>query len=275
MHIVAKIIYGTAWKKEQTTTLVVNAVLQGFRAIDTACQPKHYREDLVGDALEILRKNHGIRREDIFLQTKYTPIKGQDTKLPLPYNPTDSISDQIQSSFQKSLANLKTTYIDSYLLHSPCKTLEQTLEAWRALIALQNEGKVRMIGISNAYDVSLLHALSRERKVQVVQNRWYEGNEWDPLVHSYCSANDAMYQSFWTLSGSPSLLTHPALLKVAAASACTPEQAVFKFAQQEGIIPLSGTTSTLHMQQDVAVNDIEFSADSTAHLDDIRQFLWG
>ncbi|KAF8070088.1 NADP-dependent oxidoreductase domain-containing protein [Lyophyllum atratum] len=275
MHIVAKIIYGTAWKKEKTTSLVVNAVLQGFRAIDTAGQPKHYREDLVGDALEILQKDHGIKREDIFLQTKYTSIQGQDTKLPIPYNPSDSIGDQIKTSFQTSLTNLKTTYLDSYLLHSPLKTLEQTLEAWRALIALQAEGKVRAIGISNAYDVNLLHALSRERKVDVVQDRWYEGNGWDRDVHNYCKVNGVMYQSFWTLSGSPSLLSHPALRALAEAAGCTPEQAVFRFAQLEGIIPLSGTTSTLHMQQDIAAHKIEFPADSTDKLNAIREFLWG
>jgi hypothetical protein len=38
------IMYGTAWKKEQTEDLVVEAVKQGFRGIDTACQPKHYDE---------------------------------------------------------------------------------------------------------------------------------------------------------------------------------------------------------------------------------------
>ena len=38
-----RLIYGTAWKKEATTKLVVQAILNGFRGIDTACQPKHYR----------------------------------------------------------------------------------------------------------------------------------------------------------------------------------------------------------------------------------------
>ena len=40
-----RLIYGTAWKKEATTQLVLRAVLLGFRGIDTACQPKHYRYD--------------------------------------------------------------------------------------------------------------------------------------------------------------------------------------------------------------------------------------
>jgi len=162
--------------------------------IPLAGQPRHYREDLVGDALEILVKNHGIKREDLFLQTKYTSMSSQDPKLPLPYNPSDSISDQIESSFQTSLANLKTTYLDSYLLHSPMRTLEQTLEAWRALISLQAAGKVRKIGISNTYDVNLLRALGQEKEVEIVQNRWYEGNDWDKHVHRYCKVNGVMYQ---------------------------------------------------------------------------------
>ncbi|KAG5728759.1 Aldo-keto reductase family 1 member B10 [Termitomyces sp. T112] len=278
MQIASRIIYGTAWKKEETTALVISAVLEGFRAIDTACQPKHYREDLVGEALEVLRKEHGVNREELFLQTKYTPIKGHDTKLPLPYNPNDSIRDQIQTSFQKSLANLKTTYLDSYLLHSPFKTLEQTLEAWHALMSLQDEGKVGMIGVSNTYDVNLLFALGRARKVQVVQNRWCEQNEWDRAVHNYCRGNNFMYQSFWTLTGNPSLLKHPALLAIAAASSCTPEQAVFKFVQHEGITPLSGTTKSAHMRQDLAVHELwipEFVDESNSHRNTIRKFLWG
>lgn len=100
----------------------------------------------------------------------------------------------MEASFQNSLSNLHTTYLDSYILHSPLKTIEHTLEAWRVLMALQDEGKVRMIGVSNTYDVDILHALGRERKVQVVQNRWYEGNEWDKHVLSYCREHDIQYQ---------------------------------------------------------------------------------
>ncbi|KAG5649808.1 hypothetical protein H0H81_001915 [Sphagnurus paluster] len=150
------------------------------------------------------------------------------------------------------------------------------MEAWRTLMSLQDEGKVRLIGISNAYDVNLLHALSRERKVQVVQNRWYQGNEWDRLVHTYCKHNDVMYQSFWTLSGSPSLLSHPQLRALAAAANCTPEQAVFKLAQLEGVTPLSGTTSIIHMEQDMAVDSIQFPPEeSEKSLSAIRQILSG
>ena len=91
-------IYGTAWKKERTTDLVVSAVVHGFRRIDTACQPKHYREDLVGAALQELYTNHGIKREDLWLQTKFTPIDGQDASEragKLPYEASAALPDQV------------------------------------------------------------------------------------------------------------------------------------------------------------------------------------
>jgi diketogulonate reductase-like aldo/keto reductase len=49
-------VYGTAWKKDATSGLVIKAVSNGFTAIDTANQPRHYQEPLVGDALLALEK---------------------------------------------------------------------------------------------------------------------------------------------------------------------------------------------------------------------------
>lgn len=42
------LLYGTAWKEENTASLVTQAIHAGFRFIDTACQPKHYNEAGVG-----------------------------------------------------------------------------------------------------------------------------------------------------------------------------------------------------------------------------------
>ena len=95
---------------------------------------------------------------------------------------------------QKSLANLHTTYLDSYLLHSPFPTWEQTLEAWQTLAALQDAGTVRLIGVSNIHSAAMVLRLSAVRAVQVVQNRWYEGNGWDADVHAVCRKQGIMYQ---------------------------------------------------------------------------------
>ena len=109
-------IYGTAWKKDRTADLVEKAIQAGFRGIDTACQPKHYNEPLVGAALHRL-KEHGIERKDLFLQTKFTPLSGQDPRQ-VPYDKNSPVELQVAQSFETSNKNLQTEHVDSLVLHS-------------------------------------------------------------------------------------------------------------------------------------------------------------
>ena len=138
---IPRLLYGTAWKKERTQELVELAVRTGFRGIDTACQPKHYFERGVGAALERLIADGVVKREDIFLQTKYTPIGGQDPN-DVPYDRTAPLPDQVAQSVAKSLDNLKTTYLDSLVLHSPLSSAEKTMEVWRAMEAAHTRQQV-------------------------------------------------------------------------------------------------------------------------------------
>ena len=60
-------IYGTAWKKDQAKQLVKQALTQGFRRVDTAAQPRHYQEPLVGDALRETFEEGLVKREEIYV----------------------------------------------------------------------------------------------------------------------------------------------------------------------------------------------------------------
>jgi hypothetical protein len=89
------VIYGTAWKKNRTKELVLSAVRAGYRAFDTAAHPRHYNESLMGDALReiISGKDKStpapIRREDLWIQTKFTPDACVDMPIEThPYNGT-------------------------------------------------------------------------------------------------------------------------------------------------------------------------------------------
>src|SRR4030095_8399616 len=142
-------IYGTAWKKDATARLVQLAVESGFQAIDTANHLIHYKEALVGDALQVLQQQ-GLRREATFLQTKFTPVNGQDHRTP--YDARADLTTQVQQSIDSSLTHLHTDYVDSYLLHGPYSQWgvgAADWEVWAAMEALYDSGKTRMIGISN------------------------------------------------------------------------------------------------------------------------------
>ena len=73
-----KFLYGTAWKEDRTKDLVIKAIKSGFRGIDTANQRVHYYEEAVGNAVKLAIES-GIKREDLFLQTKFTYPSGQDS----------------------------------------------------------------------------------------------------------------------------------------------------------------------------------------------------
>ena len=64
------------------------------------------------------------------------------------------------------------------------------------LTNFQDEGLVRLIGLSNTNDPTVLAQLGEDsgRSVQIVQNRWYERNGWDREVVKWCHANGVQYQ---------------------------------------------------------------------------------
>lgn len=65
-------INGTAWKKDKTSNLVYEALKQGFKGIDTAGQPRHYQEKLVGDGIKKAIDDNLIKRDELFIQM-HTP----------------------------------------------------------------------------------------------------------------------------------------------------------------------------------------------------------
>ncbi|PRP81581.1 aldo/keto reductase [Planoprotostelium fungivorum] len=272
---IPKIIYGTAWKKERTCDLTYQAVKSGFRGIDVACQPKHYNERGVGQALAKL-KDEGITRNAIFIQTKFTSLDGQDLNQPLPYDSKATLSEQMEQSLQTSLKNLETDHIDSLVLHSPMRTLQATIEAWKKLEDFHDRSVVKHIGISNIHQLPVWEELYDKARVKphFVQNSMHEGNLFDCYMRESCRERNVQYQSFWTLTGAPRVLKHPHLLEIARKKGWTPEQVWFRYHIEDGVIPLSGTTSQKHMEDDVMISQIDEGL-SEEEKTIIHKFLWG
>ncbi|MDX1808969.1 MAG: aldo/keto reductase [Sulfurospirillaceae bacterium] len=247
-------IYGTAWKKEATADLVELAVFCGFRAIDTACQPRHYREELVGQGIQNALVKNNLNREDIYIQTKFTPQGGQDPST-IPYNPNDDIAEQIKTSFEVSKKNLQTSYIDSYILHSPITPYPELSKAWEVMESFVDAGEVGQIGISNCYDLSLLARIyhDAEIKPKVLQNRFYNQTDYDNELRAFCKSLDIGYQSFWSLSANPHILASPVVQTLAKKYQKTNEQIFYRFLTQIDITPLNGTTSKKHMLEDLDI----------------------
>jgi diketogulonate reductase-like aldo/keto reductase len=248
MANVPAFLYGTAWKKDDTTRLVKLALASGFTAIDTANQLIHYQEALVGEAVK------DVPRDTLFLQTKFTSPNGQDHRTP--YDRSAPPAAQVSQSFESSLKHLYTDYLDSYVLHGPYTRrglIDADWEVWGAMEALQRAGKTRRIGVSNVSPEQLAALCAKASiKPAFVQNRCYAVTGWDHETREICRANGIVYQGFSLLTANMDVIAAPAMRAIAERVDAGVAQVVFRFAQQVGMLPLTGTTNETHMKDDLA-----------------------
>lgn len=260
-------IYGTAWKREATAELTRTAINAGFRAIDTANQPRHYDEPLVGAALERLQVE-GIGRDTLFVQTKFTPLHGHDHRVP--YDPEADLTTQVCQSFESSLRHLRTERVDSYLLHGPYSSQglgDDDWEVWSAIEDIHRAGKAGMIGISNVNAAQLAMLVEHAGvKPMIVQNRCHASRGWDRDVRDICRAHGIVYQAFSLLTANKAISSQPRVLAIAQRLGVQPAQVIFRFALQAGMTPLTGTTSEAHMREDLQVFSIELTPEDVTEI---------
>jgi diketogulonate reductase-like aldo/keto reductase len=203
----------------------------------------------------------GINREDIYLQTKFTPLSSQDPRQ-LPYNKAASLELQVVQSFEVSKNNLQTDYVDCLLLHSPLATHQQTMQIWAALEKIYNEGGARQLGISNCYDINVFKALYTDALVKpaVVQNRFYRDTAYEAGLREFCRQYGIVFQSFWSLTANGHILSSESVQSLAKYYNKTAEQLFYRYLIQLGIVPLCGTTSEQHMREDLGIFEFELSA---------------
>lgn len=268
---VPRFMYGTAWKEERTRTLTELALRVGFRGIDTANQRKHYDEAGVGEAIRACIAAGVVRREDLFLQTKFTFRGGQDHRLP--YDPQAPIARQVEQSCASSLEHLGVSMIDSYVLHGPSQWEglgPADWEAWRAMEALSSRGVVRFLGVSNVSLHQLQELVSRAQIApRFVQNRCFAARGWDREVRQFAREHGIVYQGFSLLTANRPVLMHPRIHRLARHYGRTIAQIIFRFALHVGMMPLTGTTDEQHMREDLAVFDFRLAEDEVRAIESL------
>ena len=260
---------------------------------------KHYFEQEVGNALLNAYKKLGIAREDLFLQTKFTYAIAQDHRKP--YDENANHSKQVWQSFESSLNHLHTNYIDSYILHGPYNN--QGLdsidwETWETMEKLYKQDKVKHLGISNVNLEQIVELFEKANvKPSFVQNRCFAVMGWDKNIREYCNDNGIKYQGFSLLTANRQFLggemvelkdrnirklgfidegynknnsnLHPSIQNIISETCKSIQQIIFKFSQQVGMIPITGTCLDLHMKSNLEINDFMLTSFQLKTIEDI------
>lgn len=266
-------LYGTAWKEERTQGLVELALRTGFRGIDTANQRRHYFEAAVGHGLAAAYREGVVTRDDLFLQTKYTYLPGQDHRLP--YDAQAGLSTQVAQSMASSLEHLGTDHVDSYVLHGPASLHDWTeydVEVWSAMVRERDAGRTRRLGVSNVSLEQLEQMVASGAEAPAfVQNRCFARDGWDRDVRAFCAERHIVYQGFSLLTANRPVLADPLVAGIAAREGATPAQVVFRFALAVGMLPITGTSSAVHMTQDLASRALTLSPDEVRAIEALAE----
>lgn len=255
---IPRILYGTAWKEEQSEALTRLALTAGFRGVDTANQRKHYFEAAVGKAVQAAVGAGLCSRAELFLQTKFTFQGGQDERLP--YDPRASIATQVEQSLHSSLVHFGTGAVDSFLLHGPSgrgRLSRVDIEAWRAIEAQARAGRTRFIGVSN-FSLEQLRELLGLAQIapRFLQNRCYARTGWDRELRLLCAEHGVTYQGFSLLTANRAELQGPQMRALQERTGRSAPELVFRFAHEVGMLPLTGTSDERHMRLDLAALDV-------------------
>lgn len=217
------------------------ALEAGYRHIDTA--HAYGNEASVGRAL----RECGIAREEIFVTTKLpSHIK---------------TFDGAKGHFYESLSSLGLEYLDLYLIHAPWPwsnigedCTEGNIEAWRAMIDLYNEGKIRAIGVSN-FAVKDIEAIVNATGVKptVNQIRYFIGNRQDAIT-DYCQANGILIEAYSPLA-TGEIANHEKLADTAKKYGVSIAQLCIRYCIEKNTLPLP---KSVHKERIIANIDLDF-----------------
>ncbi|GMT23825.1 hypothetical protein PFISCL1PPCAC_15122, partial [Pristionchus fissidentatus] len=221
---------------------VEGALKAGYRLFDTA---KYYKnEPELGAALEELAPKYGVKREDLFLTTKFFPDK-------------DNVTEGARQKVEESLKNLRTNYIDMVMIHYPksddrenedVMNKEARKDIYVELEKLKEEGKIRSVGVSN-YEIQHIEEIKEFGKEMPVANQVeYHPHFTREELKEYCKKEGIFFQAFSSLGRQePALIEDEDLVSIAKSKGVSVQLVLLAWAvsQGVGIVPKSASPNRI------------------------------
>jgi len=260
MRLTGEGIWGPPKDRKQALDVLRRAVELGVNFIDTAdSYGPHVSEELIAESLYPYPK-------DLVIATKggwNRPGPNQWTH--------DASPSHLRQAVEGSLKRLRLNRIDVYQLHipDPAVSFDAGVET---LAQLRNEGKIRLVALSN---VTQEHIERARRIVPIVsvQNRYsFADREWDYVV-SYCQRSGIAFIPWFPLAAGR--VAGEILSRVAKTHGASPTQIALAWLLQRSpiMLPIPGTSSTEHLQQNVAAASLRLSEEEFEELSGVPELV--
>lgn len=245
--------------EENNAEIIKMAIAAGYRYFDTASF--YGTERYLGEAVQ----ESGIPREQFFLASKVWK--------------TEMGYEQTKEAFARTLQNLKTDYLDLYLIHWPLPTPEETewkkldLDTWRAMEELYREGKVRAIGLSNFLPHHIENILKNCEVMPMVNQLELHPGYMQAAAVYYCREHDIRVQA-WSPLGRTRVLKDELIVNLAEKYQVSPARLCLRFELQKGMIPLPKSSSLERMKENQDIFSFEIEPEDMYRIETMPQTGW-
>lgn len=227
--------------------IVLDAIDLGYRHIDTAALYGNERE--VGEALA---EASDRTDEHVTVTSKV-------------WN-DDHGYDETRRAFDRSAALLGREAVDFYLIHWPVPSQDRYVDTWRALVALQAEGRIRSIGVSNFHPAHIDRIVEATGVAPVIDQVELHPRLPQHAVRDYDAAHGIVTQS-WSPLARGGLLEDPVLARIAAKHERSIAQVVIRWHLEQGLSLIPKASSRERLAENLDVLDFALDAEDLAAID--------
>lgn len=228
-------------KGEEGIEAIASALRVGYRLLDTAVN--YGNEAEVGEAL----RRSGVPRAQVQVTSK---IPGRHHAY-----------DDAVASTKESLKRLGLDHLDLHLIHWPNPSQDKYVEAWRALVDLQQQGLVRSIGVSN-FTVAHLDRIIGETGVTPVVNQ-IELHPYFPqdLMRRANAERGILTESWSPMGKRQAPFAEPAVAAAAERHGVTPGQVILRWQHQLGAVPIPKSATPERQAANLDIFGFELAED--------------
>ena len=220
---------------------VLDAIKTGYRLIDTAAI--YMNEEAVGAAIKEAVETGLVKREELFVTTKVWV--------------SDASYEGAKKAFERSMKKLQLDYLDMLMLHQP---YGDVYGAWKAMVELYNEGKVKALGVAN-FSIGKFTEFAEIVDVKPHVNQI----ELHPFFAQYAAIENmrsygCMPQAWGPLAeGKHGIFTHPVLTEIGSKYGKTAAQVALKWNAQRGVSIIPKSVHKERMEQNIDIWDFVLS----------------
>lgn len=228
-----------------TARVVADGIRAGYRSIDTA--EGYNNEEGVGQAI----REAGVPRSELFITSKLR--NGGHAR------------DLALKSFDETMQKLGINQLDLFLIHWPVPSQGKYLEAWKTLVELKGQGRIKSIGVSNFNQDHLEKIIGETGVTPVVNQIELHPSFQQRDKRDFHKAHNILIES-WSPLGSGRALDNPTIAAIAKKHGKSVAQVIIRWHLQEGLIVIPKSTHKERIEENFAVFDFTLDADDLAKI---------